>query len=121
MIRLRYIKNSFILLLAVFLSLTISSVVWSQSKDNMGVNSEETTETLSFKGKVKRISLEKKTIYLKPIKGKAIRFIFHEKTTLKGFDSFEEIEKTQPVEVWYTIEGETNTVIKIKKLPKVGC
>ena len=117
----RMAKSILIVLTAVFMSFNVpfSDVAWTQESD-VAV-SEQTLETLTIKGKVRKISFEENTLLVKPDKGKSVRIIFHEQTKLVDFDSFEEIEKKKPVKVWYTVEGEDNIAVKIERLPEVGC
>ena len=122
MVRINRMTKSFmIVLLAGYVSLITSCGIWSESQNRMIDSSGETTEALYVRGKVKKISFETKTILIKPNKGASLSFTFHEQTTLKGFASFEEIKKKQPVRIWYTIDGENNMAVKVEKVLELGC
>lgn len=117
----RMTKKIMVLLFAGCVSLIASGVAWSESQDSMVVSIGQTSAELIVKGKVRKISFETNTILLKPKKGGRISIIFSEKTELKGFDHFQEIQKKQALKIWYTVEGENNIAIKIEKIPELGC
>jgi len=117
----RITKRFMIALLAGCISLLVSGAVWSQSQSSTNDSSRQSTEALSIKGKVKSVSLETKTILIKPKKGATLNISFNEQTTLIAFDSFDDIKEKQSVTVWYTVEGENNIAVKIEKAPETGC
>ena len=117
----RMTKRFIIALLAGCISLLVSGAAWSQSQSSTNDSSGQRIEALSIKGKVKSVSLETKTILIKPKKGATLNISFNEQTTLIAFDSFDDIKEKQSVTVWYTVEGENNIAVKIEKAPETGC
>lgn len=117
----RMTKRFIIALLAGCISLLVSGAAWSQSQNSTNDNSRQSIEALSIKGKVKSVSLETKTILIKPKKGATLNIFFNEQTTLIAFDSFDDIKEKQSVTIWYTVEGENNIAVKIEKAPETGC
>lgn len=117
----RMTKRFMIALLAGCISLLVSGAAWSQSQSSTNDSSGQRIEALSIKGKVKSVSLETKTILIKPKKGATLNISFNEQTTLIAFDSFDDIKEKQSVTVWYTVEGENNIAVKIEKAPETGC
>ena len=78
-------------------------------------------EFVLVEGKARAISLESNTITVKPNKGKRIEMVLDSATTFKGASSLQDIEKANRVKVWYILDGENKRVLKIEKLPELGC
>lgn len=78
-------------------------------------------EALFIQGIVKRISLEKKLITIKPSKAERVKIQLDEQTDFAGMTALEELEKGQRVKVWYTVIGDENRAVKVQRLPDLGC
>ncbi|MCB2180895.1 MAG: hypothetical protein KQH63_02580 [Desulfobulbaceae bacterium] len=73
------------------------------------------------KGKIKKVSLEKGKITIKPPKGDRVKLFINENTELKDYSSVESIQKDQPVEAVYKEAEGKNIAISIKQLPQGSC
>ncbi len=80
-----------------------------------------TQDSQYIRGLISRVSTEKMQISVRPPKGKSIRISIDPDTVLEGISQFGEFQKEQQVKVWYSMEGDTNTAIKIKKMMDLGC
>ncbi len=78
-------------------------------------------EALFIQGSVKRISLEKKSITVKPSYGERIKIQIDEQTGFVRMSALEELKKGQRVKVWYIPVGDENRAVKIERLPDLGC
>jgi len=78
-------------------------------------------EPLFIQGSVKRISLKKKIITLKPSKQERVEFKVDEHTDFIRMSALEELKKGQRLKVWYTAVGNEKRAVKIEKLPDLGC
>lgn len=76
---------------------------------------------LFIQGIVKRISLEKNLISLKPSKQERVKIKVDGKTDLVQFSTLEELKKGQRLKVWYTVVGDENRAVKVERLPDLGC
>ena len=78
-------------------------------------------DALFIQGSVKRISLEKNLITVKPSKKERIKIQLDEQTDFAGMSALEELKKGQRVKVWYTPVGDENRAVKVERLPDLGC
>ena len=78
-------------------------------------------EALFIQGIVKRISLEKELITVKPGKEERVKIQVDERTGFAGMSTLEDLKKGQRVKVWYTAIGDKNIAEKIERLPDLGC
>ena len=106
-----------ILFLTVFLLFfTVPLLAAQNSTSEMSFN-----EALFTEGVVKRISLKKKLITIKPSKAERVKIQIDEHTDFTGMSALEELEKGQRVKIWYTVIGEENRAVKVERLPDLGC
>lgn len=78
-------------------------------------------EPLFLKGIVKRISLSKKSIFVKQGKDERVIIQVDKQTGFVGMSTLEELKKGQRVKIWYTAVGDTNIAKKVERLPDLGC
>ena len=105
-----------IFLIGCLLFFWTSLVAAQNSTSEMSVD-----EALFIQGSVKRISLEKKLITVKPSKEERIKIQVDEQTDFIGMSALEELEKGQRVKVWYIVIGDENRAVKVERLPDLGC
>jgi hypothetical protein len=116
-IKQRNIRAGMIIALAGCLLLFWVPLVAAQkSTSEMSVD-----EAMFIQGTVKRISLEKKLITVKPSKAERIKIQVDEQTDFVGMSALEELEKGQQVKIWYTVIGDENRAVKVERLPDLGC
>jgi len=73
------------------------------------------------KGIVKKVNLKNNTLLFKQLKGAKITLTLNDDVVYKVISSSRDIVEGMSLEVIYRADGENNRVIKLKKLPDLGC
>ena len=95
---------------------------WAHFVDAQNNTSEMSVdEPLFIQGSVMRISLVKKTIFVKQGKDERIKIQVDEQTGFVGMSTLEELKKGQRVKVWYNTIGDIDMAEKVERLPDLGC
>jgi|GEM_PF-1001759 membrane protein implicated in regulation of membrane protease activity len=106
-----------ILTLLGCLLLLLAPFVVAQDDTSQGAKNEP----LFIQGVVKRVSLEKRAITLKPSRQERIKITVDDQTGFIQMSTLEELQKGQRIKVWYTVDGNKNRVVKVERLPDLGC
>jgi hypothetical protein len=110
--------HSFIASFLMFFFLFIPPLAFAEKESNgMSLNQD----VLVAQGQVKNFNQEQQTLALKTSKGERLTILFDWNTALVGYSSLAEIEKGHKVKIWYTVEENKNTAVKIEKSLDVGC
>lgn len=76
---------------------------------------------LTVQGMVKNVSEDPPAITVKPHKGEAVRIMLDADTALSGVSSLDDIERRRRVKIWYRVDGDQMTAVKVDVLPELGC
>jgi hypothetical protein len=73
------------------------------------------------RGRVKTVSLDTGAVVVKPPQGTRVTVFVESETEIKGFASFDDVEKETPVELLFRQNGGRNHAVSLKRLPEGGC
>lgn len=76
---------------------------------------------LFVKGMIHTVSPEAQSITVQQKKGATLTLSINPETEFVGVEKFEELQVRQVIKVWYRPEQSGGTVLKIVKLPDLGC
>lgn len=116
LLHIRKIKN--LVLLLSFMLLVLGYGCSSKSIPTAGIFELE-DNTLIVKGLTARVTED--YMMIKYSRQDHIRLETSADMTLKGFPSLWAIESDQPVKINYRVENDRNIIIRITKMPRLGC
>lgn len=83
---------------------------------------EVSTDNVTYmRGIISSVSTEEMQISVRPAKGDRVVVNIDPDTQMEGTRGIEDLEKEHQVKVWYQVEDNKNTALKIEKLPDLGC
>ncbi len=95
---------------------TSSFVAAQDSSTEMSVDGVLVTQ-----GSIRKVSVEKNSVFLKVSKKEKISIQFTADTAFVGMKSLVELKKGQRLKVWYNLAGEENKAVKVELLLDTGC
>lgn len=91
-----------------------------KGKEGIGKGNMQSSNTLTVKGSVQKISLGEGILVVAPPKGNHVTLKITDKTPIVN-GLMKEVERLRPVRVTYTVEGKKNIAVSIELLPQGSC
>lgn len=111
------VKMVLVLLVALVMIGGLTGCVGSSS----GLPVLQADGSMLVKGKVKKISVRKGVLEIKPPKGDLVVLRLSPETILKNIKSLTDIKKNNALQVIYRVEGAENNAISIKAIASGSC